>query len=93
LAEQTFGGCCRKTAAGKPSSSRLGDACMGDPLDEDMEAAEALGRRLLKEAPVALTASFDQARRRIVVELISPGALLPCSRFVGVASSPLVGED
>ena len=42
---------------------------MGDPLEEDMEAAEALGRRLLKEAPVALTASFDEARRRVVVEL------------------------
>ena len=42
---------------------------MGDPLEVDIEAAEALGRRLLKEAPVAVAASFDAARQRIVVEL------------------------
>lgn len=42
---------------------------MVDPLDKDLEAAETLGRQLLKEAPVALAASFDEARRRIVIEL------------------------
>lgn len=42
---------------------------MGDPLEEEMEAAEVRGRELLQDAPVASAASFDRARRRIVVEL------------------------
>lgn len=41
---------------------------MTDPLDEHMEAAEAQGRRLMKDSPVASAATFDPARRRIVVE-------------------------
>jgi len=42
---------------------------MDDPLEGEIDAAEALGRRLLAHAPLARAASFDEFRGRIVVEL------------------------
>lgn len=42
---------------------------MDDPLDREIDAAEALGRQSLEHAPQAQAASFDTVRRRIVVEL------------------------
>ncbi len=62
---------------------------MNDPLDEEIEAAEAFGRRLLKEAPLASAATFDSARRRIVIELADGRAYAFPPHFV----EELAGAD
>jgi hypothetical protein len=42
---------------------------MDEALERELDEAEARGRRLITEAPVAQTAVYDAERGRIVVEL------------------------
>jgi hypothetical protein len=42
---------------------------MADLLEQEIDAAEARGRELLEQTPIAQAASFDSVRHRIVVEL------------------------
>ena len=57
---------------------------MDDPLEQDLEAAEARGRQLLAEGPIAQSAAYDRSRGRIVIEMADGR---------GYAFPPALAED